>query len=71
MQDYESIVDSPTTEDKDPCWKNYQQIGTKKKNNKQVPNCVPKKESIADYLRKAYEEYELRESKNGRISKRT
>jgi hypothetical protein len=28
-------------EDKDPCWDNYKQIGMKKKNGKQVPNCVP------------------------------
>jgi hypothetical protein len=26
---------------KDPCWKNYRQLGTKKKNGKEVPNCVP------------------------------
>jgi hypothetical protein len=25
------------------CWKGYEQIGTKKKNGKDVPNCVPKK----------------------------
>lgn len=25
----------------DPCWKGYEQIGMKKKNNKKVPNCVP------------------------------
>jgi hypothetical protein len=25
------------------CWKNYEQIGMKKKGNKTVPNCVPKK----------------------------
>ena len=25
----------------DPCWKGYAQLGTKKKNGKQVPNCVP------------------------------
>ena len=25
----------------DPCWKGYKQIGMKKKNGKQVPNCVP------------------------------
>jgi hypothetical protein len=25
------------------CWKNYQQIGMKMKNGKEVPNCVPKK----------------------------
>ena len=23
------------------CWDNYKQIGTKKKNGKEVPNCVP------------------------------
>jgi len=26
----------------DPCWKGYVQLGTKKKNGKEVPNCVPK-----------------------------
>jgi hypothetical protein len=36
-------------EDKDPCWDNYKQIGMKKKNGKQVPNCVP--ESYADNRR--------------------
>jgi len=25
-----------------PCWKNYKRVGTKKKNGKEVPNCVPK-----------------------------
>lgn len=28
------------------CWKNYTMIGMKKKNGKEVPNCVPKKEEI-------------------------
>lgn len=27
----------------DPCWDGYEQVGMKKKNNKTVPNCVPKK----------------------------
>ncbi|HVG41967.1 MAG TPA: hypothetical protein VM888_10195 [Chitinophagaceae bacterium] len=27
----------------DACWKGYEQIGTKKKSGKTVPNCVPKK----------------------------
>lgn len=31
-------------EQKDPCWDGYQQHGMKKKNGKQVPNCVPVKE---------------------------
>jgi hypothetical protein len=30
------------------CWKNYKAIGTKKKNGKQVPNCVPIKEYTVD-----------------------
>ena len=31
----------------DPCWKNYKQVGTKKKGGRRVPNCVPK-ESMAE-----------------------
>jgi hypothetical protein len=27
----------------DPCWKGYEMVGTKKKDGKTVPNCVPKK----------------------------
>ncbi len=26
----------------DPCWENYEQVGMKMKNGKEVPNCVPK-----------------------------
>lgn len=26
---------------KDPCWDGYEQIGTKIKDGKEVPNCVP------------------------------
>ena len=33
---------SPLTK-KGPCWEGYEMIGTKKKNGKTVPNCVPKK----------------------------
>ena len=29
----------------DPCWKNYEMVGTKTKNGKEVPNCVPKAKS--------------------------
>jgi len=25
-----------------PCWKGYKPVGTKEKNGKTVPNCVPK-----------------------------
>ncbi len=30
-------------EKKDPCWDGYEQIGTKEKKGKTVPNCVPEK----------------------------
>lgn len=33
---------------KDPCWKGYEQIGTKEKNDKEVPNCVPVKEDFEE-----------------------
>ena len=29
--------------EKDPCWKGFEMVGTKNKNGKEVPNCVPKK----------------------------
>ena len=29
------------SEEKDPCWKGYKQLGMKKKGKKTVPNCVP------------------------------
>lgn len=31
-----------------PCWKGYDMVGTKDKNGKKVPNCVPVKEDIDD-----------------------
>ena len=35
------------SEDSDPCWSDYKQVGMKKKNGKKVPNCVPK-EGVAE-----------------------
>lgn len=32
---------------KDPCWKGYEMVGTKDKNGKKVPNCVPKNEDCS------------------------
>lgn len=37
----------------DPCWDGYEMIGMKKKNGKEVPNCVPKEEYASDAQRKA------------------
>ena len=36
----------PLKEMENPCWKGYQMVGTKKKNGKEVPNCVPNNEAI-------------------------
>ena len=30
----------------DPCWSGYEMVGKKKKNGKEVPNCVPVKEEV-------------------------
>jgi len=31
------------TSKEDPCWKGYERVGSKEKNGKKVPNCVPEK----------------------------
>jgi hypothetical protein len=40
----DASIKASQTEDTDPCWKNYKQVGTKTKNGRDVPNCVPKEE---------------------------
>jgi len=45
------IIKSGTIEEENPCWKGYKQVGTKKKNGKEVPNCVPVKENIDEASR--------------------
>ena len=42
-------------EDKNPCWKGYEMIGMKKKNGRDVPNCVPIAE---EYDVVNYEDYQ-------------
>ena len=34
----------------DPCWKGYEMVGMKMKDGKEVPNCVPKNESVNEAL---------------------
>jgi hypothetical protein len=36
----------PLKEMENPCWKGYEMVGTKEKDGKEVPNCVPVKEDI-------------------------
>jgi hypothetical protein len=48
---YEFIVAEAKKDD--PCWKSHEMVGMKKKNGKDVPNCVPKNEDAKpDFLDK-------------------
>ena len=51
------------------CWKNYVQVGMKKKNGKEVPNCVPNKNKKIKKPKKVVEEskspaWQRKEGKN-------
>jgi hypothetical protein len=48
--DDSDLAEQAVSEDSDPCWDNYKQVGMKKKNGKKVPNCVPKK-GVAEGIR--------------------
>jgi hypothetical protein len=37
LREYREFV----LEKKNPCWKGYKQVGTKNKDGREVPNCVP------------------------------
>ena len=39
-------------DDEDPCWGGYHAVGVKKKNGKQVPNCVPNNDDSEAWTRK-------------------
>lgn len=36
------------TKDEDPCWKGYHMVGTKEKDGREVPNCVPGKKEMKE-----------------------
>ena len=38
-------VEEDLINEEDPCWDSHKQVGMKKKNGKQVPNCVPKEDT--------------------------
>jgi hypothetical protein len=42
------MKDSEMKEAKDPCWTGYKQVGMKKKNGKEVPNCVPEEVDLEE-----------------------
>jgi len=43
-----SFIEWLAENSEDPCWKGYKQLGTKVKDGKDVPNCIPVEES-AEY----------------------
>jgi len=47
-EEIEEKVTQPTGDLKDACWTGYTAIGTKKKNGKTVPNCVPEEVELEE-----------------------
>ena len=46
FKQYLEEVKEPTGKLKDACWKGYTAVGTKKKNGRTVPNCVPEETEL-------------------------
>ena len=46
---------------KAPCWDGYEQIGTKKKDGKEVPNCVPLETELDKFMQEFGEDEDLSE----------
>ena len=42
------LFEKKSLRNSNPCWKGYHPVGTKKKNGKTVPNCVPTNENKYD-----------------------
>jgi len=40
---YKGVINKHIVKD-DPCWENYEMVGTKVQDGKEVPNCVPKQQ---------------------------
>jgi hypothetical protein len=43
---FKDVVEAKKMKGEDPCWKGYEMIGKKKKDGKEVPNCVPVEEQM-------------------------
>lgn len=54
---YESVAKEAKKMKDDPCWKDHEMVGTKTKNGKQVPNCVPKEDKGTDMPSESTAEY--------------
>ena len=54
------VTNNPLTKD-DPCWENYEMVGTKIQDGREVPNCVPKKEKDDEPVEKYNERVYFKE----------
>lgn len=69
LQDFAKTKHDNLPEDDDPCWDGYTQRGTKKKNGKTVPNCVPE-ETVDEAARKSWVVFSPKAAKSNQIIKR-
>ena len=46
VSEIESVLDEYKKNNEKICWKDYEMVGTKMKNGREVPNCVPRNESV-------------------------
>lgn len=44
---------------KNPCWKEYKQYGTKEKNGKTVPNCIPTEDEVNEKFIVSFDDFQL------------
>lgn len=44
---------------KNPCWKGYKQYGTKEKNGKTVPNCIPTEDEVNEKFIVSFDDFQL------------
>ena len=70
MKKFSELSEKLKKDKDDPCWKGYVQVGMKKKNGKEVPNCVPKEStdeamSLADIRRKKEREERRKRDHDG------
>jgi hypothetical protein len=50
IQKPQQVAEEKKMKGADPCWKGYQMVGKKKKNGKEVPNCVPVDEAFEEMM---------------------
>lgn len=51
MKTYKEFIEEvkkPTGKLKDACWKGYTAVGTKEKDGREVPNCVPEEVELEE-----------------------